>query len=77
MTFTSKRAGPDWDRGARVRQAHEAADYRPGKTLGPDYNRFRNLPVEGAGEDIRAGIKAAVWGIAAALFVVLFLVVRH
>jgi uncharacterized membrane protein len=38
---------------------------------------WRNLPVEGYREDVRASIKAAAWGIATALFVVLFLVVRH
>lgn len=38
---------------------------------------WRNLPVEGAGEDVRAGIKAIAWGIGAALFVALFIIVRH
>ena len=38
---------------------------------------WRNLPVEGAGEDVRAGLKAIAYGIGAALFVAIFIIVRH
>lgn len=80
QSFPIRQSRPEWDKGARIRQAFEDPSYREGTTIATDYSRFRQQRKaedrRRAMVEVTAGAKLLLIGVAIGLAIVVFAAVQ-